>query len=50
LCGVINKEATQSVMYMNGVQIYDLLNKDAELSAGKLSENNGDIGSNMIKQ
>jgi hypothetical protein len=36
-------------MNMNGVQIHDLLNEDAELSAGKLSENNSDIGFNVIK-
>jgi hypothetical protein len=36
-------------MNMNGVQIYDLLNEDAQLRAGKLSENNSDIGSNVIK-
>lgn len=39
----------KTVMNMNGVQIHDLLNEDAEVSAGKLSEYNSDIGSNAIK-
>jgi hypothetical protein len=36
-------------MNMNSVQICDLLNEDAKLRKGKLSENNSDIRSNVIK-
>jgi hypothetical protein len=44
VCGhKLRGDTAKSVMNVNGVQIYDLLNEDAELSAGKLSENNSDI-------
>jgi hypothetical protein len=47
-CG--NKQrgnTVKSVTNTNNVHIFDLW-KDAELSTGKLSENNSDIGSKVI--
>jgi hypothetical protein len=47
VCGHKQRGNTaKSLTNVNGVQIHDLLNEDAELSAGKLSENNSDIRSN----